>query len=123
MLEAMVNSCAGLDVHRRQVVCTLIREGSRRPGSTRLFIGNLKNWPNGFRREQVELAVMESTGIYWKAVFACLEDAGIEGRVVNARHVKQVPGRKTDVCDSEWLGRTGPVRSFAPKLYSSRGLA
>jgi transposase len=61
---------------------------------------------------------MESTGIFWKAVYAALEDAGIEGRVVNARHVKQVPGRKTDVCDSEWLaelGRCGLLRhSFIP---------
>ncbi len=61
---------------------------------------------------------MESTGIFRKAVYAALEQAGIEGRVVNARHVKQVPGRKTDVCDSEWLaelGRCGLLRqSFIP---------
>ena len=66
----------------------------------------------------VELVVMESTGIYWKSVYAALEKAGIPAHVVNARHVKNVPGRKTDISDSEWLtqlGRFGLVRpSFIP---------
>jgi transposase len=48
---------------------------------------------------------MESTGIYWKSVYASLSAAGIPARVVNARHVKKVPGRKTDVADSERLAQ------------------
>jgi transposase len=48
--------------------------------------------------------VMESTGIYWKSPYAALEAVGIRATVVNARHVKQVPGRKTDVGDAQWLG-------------------
>ncbi len=67
---------------------------------------------------RVELVLLESTGIYWKSVFAHLEAAGIPAWVVNAHHVKHVPGRKTDVADSEWLaqlGRFGLVRgSFIP---------
>jgi transposase len=67
---------------------------------------------------RVELVVMESTGIYWKSVYAHLEAAGIPALVVNARHVKNVPGRKTDVADSEWLAqlaRFGLMRgSFIP---------
>jgi transposase len=118
MLEAMVESCAGLDVHRRQVTCTVIREGSAETREYAAFHRELKELARWLQREQVELAVVESTGIFWKAVYAALEDAGIEGRVVNARHVKQVPGRKTDVCDSEWLaelGRCGLLRqSFIP---------
>ena len=84
---------------------------------------------NGFQRDVremvtwlqslgVELVIMESTGIYWKSVYAALEAAGIPAHVVNARHVKNVPGRKTDIADSEWLaqlGRFGLVRpSFIP---------
>lgn len=118
MLEAIVSSCAGLDVHRRQVTCTLVREASLETREYATFhreLGELARW---LQAERVDLAVMESTGIYWKAVFACLEDAGVKGCVVNARHVKQVPGRKTDVCDSEWLaelGRCGLLRqSFIP---------
>ncbi len=48
---------------------------------------------------------MESTGIYWKNIYAALEKKGLRVSVVNARHVKQVPGRKTDVKDSQWLAR------------------
>ena len=118
MLEAMVRSCAGLDVHHRQVICTVIREGTRETREFATFHRELKELGSWLQREQVELAVMESTGIFWKAVYASLEEAGIEGCVVNARHVKQVPGRKTDVCDSEWLaelGRCGLLRaSFIP---------
>lgn len=61
---------------------------------------------------------MESTGIYWKSPYAALEGVGIRVKVVNARHVKQVPGRKTDVCDAQWLAtlaRAGLLRgSFVP---------
>lgn len=61
---------------------------------------------------------MESTGIYWKSPYAALEVVGIRAKVVNARHVKQVPGRKTDVGDAQWLAtlaRAGLLRgSFVP---------
>jgi transposase len=66
----------------------------------------------------IELVVMESTGIYWKSVYAHLENAGINAWVVNAHRVKHVPGRKTDTADSEWLAvlaRFGLVKaSFIP---------
>ena len=72
-------------------------------------------WLQTHRIQQV---VMESTGIYWKSVFGHLEAAGIPALVVNAFHVKNVPGRKTDVGDSEWLAqlaRFGLLRgSFIP---------
>lgn len=61
---------------------------------------------------------MESTGIYWKSPYAALEAVGIRAKVVNARHVKHVPGRKTDVGDAHWLAmlaRAGLLRaSFVP---------
>ena len=68
----------------------------------------------GFKRDRRELAnwvaslhpgevVMESTGIYWKSPYAALEAVGVRAKVVNARHVKNVPGRKTDVGDAHWL--------------------
>jgi len=67
---------------------------------------------------QVDLVVMESTGIYWKSAYSHLERAGIFAMVVNAHFIKHVPGRKTDMCDSEWLAvlaRFGLVRaSFIP---------
>ena len=75
----------------------------------------LVGWLQEHRIQQV---VMESTGVYWKSVFSHLEAAGIAALVVNAYHVKNVPGRKTDVSDSEWLAqlaRFGLLRgSFIP---------
>jgi len=82
------------------------------------FRSDLADLASWLREEGVELAVMESTGIYWKALYEILEETGIESYVVNARHVKNVPGRKTDVQDSEWLAelaRCGLLRpSFIP---------
>ncbi len=67
-----------------------------------------------------EVVVMESTGVYWKSPFAALEAVGITAWVVNARHVKAVPGRKTDMADAQWLAtlaRAGLLRaSFIPPL-------
>ena len=65
-----------------------------------------------------KLVVMESTAVYWKCIHETLIKAGLKVWVVNARHVKNVPGRKTDVRDSQWLatlGRCGLLRpSFVP---------
>ena len=72
---------------------------------------------------------MEATSIYWKSPYAALEAAGIRAKVVNARHVKQVPGRKTDIGDAQWLAmlaRAGLLRgSFVPpaKLRELRLIA
>ena len=123
MLQTLIHCCAGLDVHRSIVVVTLlkdepneqIRKEVREFSAYRSSLQQLARW---LRLEGVELAVMESTGIYWKAVFEALEDEEVEAMVVNARHVKNVPGRKTDVMDSEWLAelaRCGLLRaSFIP---------
>jgi transposase len=67
-----------------------------------------------------EVVLMESTGVYWKSTFAALEAVGIVAWVVNAHHVKAVPGRKTDMADAQWLAtlaRAGLLRaSFIPPL-------
>ena len=68
------------------------------------------------RQDRIELVILESTGIYWKSIYAHL----LTVWVVNTHHVKHVPGRKTDIADSEWLaqlGRYGLVRgSFIPPM-------
>ena len=61
----------------------------------------------------VTTVAMESTGIYWIPVFEILESYGLEVRLVNARHVKNVPGRKSDVLDCQWLQQCTPTVSFA----------
>lgn len=122
-MEPVVRRSAGLDVHRNSVVVTVlieqddgtIFEETREFGTFKKDRRELCAWLTDHR---IELAVMESTSIYWKAIFSALEGAGITAHVVNARHVKNVPGRKTDVKDSQWLAslaRFGLLRpSFIP---------
>jgi len=128
-MEVMVARCAGLDVHKKQVtVCvrTPEGEGGRRQqirtfGATLEDLEGLAAW---FGAEGVTQAVMESTGSYWKPVWAVLEDGGFDLLLVNARHVKQVPGRKTDVGDAAWLAQLlemGLLKgSFVPPLVIRR---
>nr|MBP7912042.1 IS110 family transposase [Pseudomonadales bacterium] len=111
------------DVHQAQVtVCAILEEpeGSvrieqQRFGAFQRDRRALAEWV-GARRPDV--VVMESTGIYWKSLYAALEAVGIRAVVVNARHVKNVPGRKTDIGDAQWLAtlaRAGLLRgSFVP---------
>lgn len=122
-LVALYKRVIGLDIHQAQITaCALIEETD---GGTRIEQPQF----GGFKRDRRELAdwvaslrpdgvVMESTGIYWKSPYASLEAVGIRAKVVNARHVKNVPGRKTDVGDAHWLAtlaRAGLLRgSFVP---------
>jgi transposase len=70
------------------------------------------------RAKSCDVVAMESTGVYWKPVYNLLEEAGVKAIVVNAQHIKGVPGRKTDVKDAEWIAdlvRHGLVKeSFIP---------
>lgn len=107
MIEVMFPNSSGLDVHKKSVTaCVLIsKPGSRLKAEIRTFattttgLQELSAWLSEHHIEQV---VMESTGVYWKPVFNILSPE-FDVWLVNARHVSQVPGRKTDVCDAEWL--------------------
>ena len=93
----------GLDVHKEVLVATIRGEGltiqTRSFGAFTQDIEELANW---LRTHQVTHVAMESTGIYWKPVFNVLGEE-FEILLVNARHIKHVPGHKTDKKDSEWL--------------------
>ena len=122
-MEAIVQRSSGLDVHKKLIVVTIlleesdgsVKEETREYGTTYKACEELATW---LLSNDIQLSVMESTGIYWKNIYAALEKLGLHVSVVNARHVKQVPGRKTDVKDSQWLARLaryGLVRgSFIP---------
>lgn len=122
-LQPLHRRVAGIDVHRMLHVVTAaieqadgsIEQFSREFGGFKRDCRALTAWLTELR---VELVVMESTGIYWKSVHAHLENAGIAAWVVNAHFIKHVPGRKTDMSDSQWLAvlaRFGLVRaSFIP---------
>ncbi len=116
--------CAGLDVSKRDAkVCVRVASGTRAAArSTVTTWGSVTNQVLALREhliaEQVTLVVMEATGDYWKPFYYLLEDAPFKVELVNARHVKNIPGRKTDVSDAAWLaqlGAHGLVRgSFVP---------
>jgi transposase len=107
-LVALYQRVIGLDIHQAQITaCALIEEADRTTRIEQRQFGGFKRdrralaeWVASLRPDEV---VMESTGIYWKSPYAALEAVGIRAKVVNARHVKHVPGRKTDVGDAHWL--------------------
>lgn len=102
-MEAVYERCCGLDVHKRTVTaCAITPEGreTRTFGTTTGELLQLADW---LVARGVTHVAMESTGVYWKPVYNLLEGLGLTLLVVNAQHVKAVPGRKTDVKDAEWL--------------------
>jgi len=122
-MDVVVERCAGLDVHRDNVVATVrvpSEDQHRYDRQTRTFkatlagLAQLRAWLEGLA---VTLVGMEATGVYWTTVFQALEDR-FECWLLNAHHLRNVPGRKTDVKDSEWicdLVAHGLVRpSFVP---------
>lgn len=122
-MDVVVERCAGLDVAKDEVVACVRTsgvDGSRR-SETRTFstfTSGLEALAGWMTVEGVTEVVMEATGQYWKPVWYLLEEHEFNQRLVNARHVKIVPGRKTDVADAQWLAELlehGLLRgSFVP---------
>ena len=121
-MEVLHERCCGLDVHKRAVVACLLTPGSRgQPNKeTRTFstmTADLLAMSDWLAAAGCTHVAMESTGSYWKPVYNLLEDR-FQLLLVNAQHLKAVPGRKTDVKDAEWIAqllRHGLVRaSFVP---------
>ncbi|WP_252176686.1 IS110 family transposase [Endozoicomonas sp. 4G] len=122
-METIVKNCAGIDVHKMMVMVTVRKEVPNEEVQviTREFPTFRKDRElmcQFLQQHQVDLVVMESTGIYWKSIYASIITRGLNPWVVNARHVKNVPGRKTDTLDSQWLAHLahcGLIRpSFVP---------
>lgn len=123
-MEILYPRCAGLDVHKETVaVCVLTPGPGAEPnkeiqqfGTTTGELRRLRDWLGA---HGVTHVAMESTGVYWKPVFNILESA-CQVILVNARHIKQVPGRKTDKADCSWIAsllRHGLLQaSFVPEL-------
>jgi transposase len=125
-MQIVYKRCCGMDVHKDSVTACLLlidAEGEflvekRRFGTMTEDLRGMRAW---LKSQGVERIAMEATGVYWKPVWNILEaDDGFELLLVNAQHVKNVPGRKTDQKDSEWLAdllQHGLLRgSFVPPL-------
>lgn len=127
-LSPLYKRVIGLDVHHEQVTaCALIGEdGETLFQAFGTFHNDCRALAEWAKSLEPELVVMESTGVYWKAVNRALQRAGLKTVVANARHLKRVPGRKTDLSDSQWLailGRAGLVNGsfiISPEFESLR---
>ncbi len=106
-MEVVVGRCCGLDVHQASLTaCVLLDEGGRKARKLVRTFRTMRAELEALREWLASLGVthvtMEGTGVYWKPVYSVLEGY-VDLTLVNARHVKQLPGRKTDVNDAEWL--------------------
>ena len=105
-MEKIYDICCGIDVHKKLIVACL-RKGNRQ-GETREFgattreLLELADW---LKDNGCEIVAMESTASYWKPLYNILESSDLKAIVVNAKHMKAVPGRKTDEGDAEWIAK------------------
>src|SRR4051794_14590327 len=120
-MDQLVERCAGLDVHRDTVVATVRRPrpGGGRASKTLTFSTTtaeliaLGDW---LVAEEVDLVGMESTGVYWKPVYFLLEQRIPQVWLLNAEHLHNVPGRKTDVADSAWTAHLSEHGLATPRF-------
>src|SRR4051794_9106905 len=123
-MQALYRCCAGLDVHKDTVVACVRRldERGRAHEQVRSFgttTGQLLALADWLAEAGVTHAAMESTGVYWKPVYHLLEGR-FELLPVNAQHIKQVPGRKTDVKDCAWIAQLLQHGLLRPSLVPPR---
>ena len=119
-MQVLYGVCCGLDVHKKEITAALMTGAEeavvKKFGTTTKELRVMVGWLKEMGCEQV---AMESTGVYWKPVYNILEMEEIAAMVVNASHMKNIPGRKTDVGDAEWIAdllRHGLLRSsFIPE--------
>ncbi len=123
-MDVFIERCAGLDVHAETIVACILtgKQGEELTQTTETFptltkdLFRLLKWLEEY---EVTHIAMESTGVYWKPVFNILEDY-FDISLANAQRIKNVPGRKTDVSDAEWIAkllRHGLIeKSFVPPV-------
>ena len=119
-MDTIYQRCCGIDVHKSVIVACL-RDGRkteiRSYGATTDELRKLADW---LLESKCEISAMESTGSYWKPVYNVMEALGVEIIVVNAQHIKNVPGRKTDAKDSEWISQLLQCGLLKPSYIPSR---
>ena len=102
-MKKVYDNCCGIDVHKKLMVACFIHgkeQEIRSFGATTRELLELADW---LSQGNCQMVAMESTASYWKPLYNILETSNLNAMVVNARHMKAVPGRKTDVQDAEWI--------------------
>jgi transposase len=103
-MNIIYDVCCGVDVHKKMLVACLKtgkkKKESRQYGTTTKELREMAEW---LQNAECQMIAMESTGSYWKPIYNVLEALGLDVMIVNAHHIKAVPGRKTDIKDAEWI--------------------
>ena len=102
-MEVVYRCCCGIDVHKKVIVACLNKGGKRELRELGTMTGEIKELANWLTEAGCEMIAMESTGVYWKPLYNLFEIMGLDAIIVNASHMKALPGRKTDVKDAEWI--------------------
>lgn len=118
-MNVIYERCCGMDIHKNTIAACLITGRKKEVRSFSTMTSSLLGLVDWLRSADCQCVAMEATGSYWKPIYNLLEMEEIPTLVVNAQHIKAVPGRKTDVKDSEWIAdllRHGLLNSsFIPK--------
>jgi len=102
-MQVIFARCCGLDVHKKTIVACVMTPDGKQIRTFRTMTKDLLEMVEWIITNGCIHVAVESTGVYWKPVYNLLEAYDVEVLVVNARHIKAVPGRKTDVMDAEWI--------------------
>lgn len=104
-MDVIHERCCGLDVHKNSITACIITPKGKEIRTFSTMTRNLIELVDWVKSHQCSHVAMESTGDYWKPIYNLLELEELEPMVVNAQHIKSVPGRKTDVKDAEWIAK------------------
>ena len=102
-MEVLYPRCCGLDVHKKTVVACAITPEGKEIHTFKTMTSDLLELADWIDAKKITHVAMESTGVYWHPIYNILEGLGLTLLVMNAQHIKAVPGRKTDVKDAEWI--------------------
>jgi len=124
-MEVIYERCCGLDIHKASITACVNINGEKEIVTFGTMTDELLRMTAFLKERNVQMTAMESTGSFWKPIFNILEVEGINAILVNAAHIKAVPGRKTDVKDSEWIAdllRHGLLKASFVKPRDQREL-
>jgi len=119
-MEVMIETCCGIDVHQKSIVCCILdcpldtnkpKKIQKKFGTTTVALRNALDW---MAKNHITHVFFESTGQYWLPLFTIFSDSDLVLVLANPQHIKNVPGRKTDVKDAEWIAQLGRCELIEP---------
>jgi len=122
-MNVIYERCCGMDVHKKAIVACVLSGKKKEIRTLSTMTASLLCLVDWLKSVDCQCVAMEATGSYWKPIYNLLEMEGLPALVVNAQHIKAVPGRKTDVKDSEWIADLLRHGLLNGSSYSQAGTA